>query len=244
LKLDATSPVPLYYQLKETLREEIISGTFKPGNPFPSETLLCEQFEVSRFTVRQAVGDLVREGLLTRQQGKGTFVTAPKIDQDLLGFYSFSREMASKGHSVTGRVLSITKIPPRKRHQHLFSLKEDELVYQVFRLRFVNGEPVILEKIYLPASLCPELEQYDLSSTPQLYKIFHDVYGLELTGVSKALEPSLADQYEASVLGIKPGAAVLLIDRTSHTIGNKVVVLSTWVVRGDRCRHYIDPAVT
>src|SRR5665647_2612042 len=116
--LDETSPVPLYYQLQEIIRSRIESGQWQPGQQLPPEAELCEEFSLSRGTVRQALADLVREGLLHRRRGKGSFVATPKISQDLMsfatGFSAYAKqaigtELANRGLAARSR----DACPPR-----------------------------------------------------------------------------------------------------------------------------------
>jgi GntR family transcriptional regulator len=240
--LDAESVVPLYYQLKEILREDIEGGVWGPGEAIPSENELCERYVVSRATVRQAVGELCRQGLLYRRQGKGTFVAGAKLSEDLLGFYSFSREMRAKGHTVTSRVLSLEEARPSDGLRRTLGLGEDERVTQVVRLRLVDDEPLFLEKTAIPARLSPGLGEQDLSASPVFHRLLTERCGVRLAGVRKTIEPALADRYEAEVLGIRRGAPVLVVERLTLDAAGRPVVHGKWVVRGDRCKHYIDPA--
>jgi GntR family transcriptional regulator len=240
--LDPDSIVPLYYQLKEILREDIAAGVWKAGDTFPSEAELCVQYDVSRATVRQAIGDLVKERLLHRRQGRGTFVAEPKLQEDLLGFFSFSAEMTAKGHTVQSEVLSVDLVSPSAGLRLLFKLSPDEEVNQIVRLRRVDGEPLFLEKTSIPRKLASRLLEKDLSSNPIFLRLLTEEYGIRPHSVKKAIEPALADQYEAQVLGIQVHAPVLILERTAYDISGAPVVFTKWVVRGDRCKHYIDPS--
>ena len=110
-KINHDSPVPRYYQLKEIINEGIISGEWGIGDLIPSENQLCKTYGVSRNTAQRALDELVHEGILTRRQGVGTFVTAPRIEQALSEFYSFSDAVSAHGykHSVTAPSISVEK---------------------------------------------------------------------------------------------------------------------------------------
>ena len=105
MKLDKSLPVPLYYQLAETLREQIESGAIKPGAQLPSERELGDQLAISRMTVRKALLDLASEGLIYTRVGKGTFVAEPKIDQRLQGVTSFTQDVRGRGARPASQVL-------------------------------------------------------------------------------------------------------------------------------------------
>ena len=158
------SPIPLYFQLKELLRQEIESGRWQPGQQIPSETEMCEAFGISRTVVRQALRELEYHGLLYREQGKGTFVAEPKISeslvQDLSGFYE---DMVAKGLTPVTRVLRQEIQPANKKvARYLHIQPGDEIVF-IERVRSVGGEPIVLVTTYLPYHVCPDLVDEDLS---------------------------------------------------------------------------------
>src|SRR3569833_738583 len=105
--LNKNIPIPLYYQLKERLTQQIMGGDFQPGTLMPSERELSDRYGISRMTVRQALGEMVKEGLLLREQGKGTFVAEPKITQGLLRLTSFSEDMQSRGLKPDSHVRAV-----------------------------------------------------------------------------------------------------------------------------------------
>src|SRR5690349_24938010 len=104
-------PLPRYYQLKEIIRERIMAGEWEPGALIPSERELCEQYGISRMTARQSITELVNEGYLYREQGKGTFVAQPKITQSLTTLTSFTEDMKARAQRPITRVLSREMYP-------------------------------------------------------------------------------------------------------------------------------------
>src|SRR5690349_19645318 len=105
----SAGPTPLYDQLKEILRQEIAKGAYRPEEQLPSETQLVQRYNISRTTVRQALNDLVNEGILYRRQGKGTFVAPPKIEQELVRLTDFVEDMAQAGLNPSSKVISLTE---------------------------------------------------------------------------------------------------------------------------------------
>src|SRR5215472_7045288 len=105
------SPVPRYHQLKEILREKIRAGEWKPGDIIPSERELSENYGISRMTARQAITDLVNEGVFYREQGKGTFVTKRKITQQLMRLTGFTEDISARGQRPGTKVLSAHMLP-------------------------------------------------------------------------------------------------------------------------------------
>ncbi|MDI6823660.1 MAG: GntR family transcriptional regulator [Bacillota bacterium] len=237
--LDQNSVLPLYYQLKEVLREEIEGGAYRPGDLLPSERELCARYGVSRITVRQAVLDLVREGLLERRRGKGTFVRRPKVEDDLLGFYDFTRRMRDKGKEQTVRLLAVETVQSKGAASWL-NLEASEPLVRVTRLRIIDGEPLILERAFFPVRYFPGLEKKDFSAAPIYYHLITEEYGFTVVRARKYIEPVLLDRFEAGVLGVKKGAPGLLLVRITYGKGEIPISLNKWLVRGDRCRHYIE----
>jgi GntR family transcriptional regulator len=238
--LSSDSVLPLYYQLKETLRSDLLGGRWQPGEAFPSEAELCSQYQVSRATVRQALSALVIEGLLLRKQGRGTFVGQPKIQEDLLGFYNLSQQLSTKGIATSSQVVAKRAIPVPPLLGRVFDLSEGALVHEIIRLRFAGGDPLLLEWTYVPDRYCPDFSREDLNSTPVFFNLLVGRYGLVLKGAKKWIEPIASSQYEAELLQIRKGSPALLIDRHTYDDRGRVVVVGKWVVRGDRCRHYVD----
>lgn len=236
--LDPSSIVPVYYQLKVLLRKEIAGGVYLPGEVIPSEHELTRRYGISRSTVRQALADLVQEGLLERIQGKGTFVAQPKLQDDLLGRSTFKRQMEERGLETSIRVLQKHSNMATKRDQKLFGIESNETMFRLLRLISVSDEPVFIESWDIPQRHCPGLLELDLGQA--FYSILIGQYKLPLHRVVKFIEPALADDFEADVLGIKRGSPVLLIERGSYPpTGDHALVMCKWIVRGDRCRHLI-----
>lgn len=236
--LDTSGVVPVYYQLKELLRQEIASGAYTPGSQIPSEHDLMRQFSVSRATVRQALGDLVTEGLLVKRQGKGSFVADPKIVEDLTGMDSFRRQMDQRGMRTSIKLLAQYWLPASYRERELFALQSDERVFRVLRQISVQDEPIFIESYEIPERHCPGLLELDLSVF--FAEIVFGHYKLNINRVVKYIEPALADDFEAKTLGIKKASPVMLVERISYPPGDSAALLTTkWIVRGDRCRHVV-----
>jgi len=238
MPLDEKSFVPLYYQLTEELRENIENGEWPPNSLIPSETELCERYKVSRGTVRQALSQLVQEGLLYRKQGKGTFVAEPKITQQLNRFYSFAQDMREKGLRPSSLLLQKEKILPDSYIKNILGLKEEEMVYKIMRLRLADEEPLILETSYLVEELFPDLDKEDVEKVP-LYDIILKKYRIKITRAKETFEPILIDEFEAKKLKIPVGSPALLVKRVTYTAGIPFEFRKS-VVRGDKCSYSVE----
>jgi GntR family transcriptional regulator len=233
MKLDKKSPIPLYYQLAERIREQIQSGILKPGEQLPSERDLSEQAAISRMTVRQAAAYLVREGVLVVKPGVGTFVAEPKLAHNTLHLLGFTEEIMQRGGVVTSRVLEHDiAVPPASVVAGL-NLGPEEQVVKIVRLRCCEETPLLLETIFLPARLCPGLAYEDLA-TKSLYALLVQQYMLHLNHARQTLEATVANQYESQLFGINPGTAMILLEGVTYDYQDQPVEYFKAVYRGDR----------
>lgn len=235
--LDNSSFLPLYHQLKEILKENIESGVWKPGDMIPSENQLIEEYNISRNTVKKALENLVQDGLLYRVQGKGTFVSRPKFEQSLAGFYSFSKVMRDRGLAPKDVIKSIEKVKVKSSIAKQLQLKEDEFVFELKRIRYAQGEPMIFETSYLPEKHFPGLTKEKIENN-SLYDLMQQEYGIFVTNAKETFEPVLIRAYESQFLDVKEGYPALLLDRTAYDSSGVPVEICRSIVRGDRCRFY------
>jgi GntR family transcriptional regulator len=148
--LERSNPLPLYYQLKEVLKQQIRAGHLAPHTSIPSEPELVAQYHVSRATVRQALTELVHEGLLYRQHGRGTFVCEPRIQQNISELTSFSDELRRRGKRPGGLLLVSELVRGSHEVRERLRLSDEEQVVRLERLRQADDVPVALEIDYLP----------------------------------------------------------------------------------------------
>ncbi len=233
MRLKRQAPTPLYVQLKDSLVAEITTGRYRSNQQLPSERELCERFKVSRMTVRQAITELVREGVVYARVGKGTFVSDPKINQELRTLTGFSQEMQARGGKPTSRVLE-AKIIPATAHlaQVLRVTAKTELVL-LSRLRMSNGIPRAIETAHLPHGLCPNLLRFNFAAE-SLYRVLEDEYGLRLVRAEQTIEAGLAGPIELELLQITPPAAILKMERLTFTNREAPVEYVVSTYRGDQ----------
>lgn len=231
--LDKQSPVPLYYQLAEVLRERIHSGQLRPGDQLPAERELSDQAGISRMTARQAVAYLVRQGLLEVKPGIGTFVAAPKLTHDALHLLSFTEEMMRHGGAVSSRVLeqSVTTAPLRVAAG--LRIAAGDPVVKLVRLRLVDGAPLLLETIFVPARLCPGLEGAPLESR-SLYAILEEEYYLHLQFARQTIEATVANEFESELFAIPLDTPMLLLEGVAYDQQERPVESFKAIYRGDR----------
>ncbi len=232
--IDRASPVPYYHQLKELLRDEILSGRWPAGTRIPSEPELCRTLDVSRTVVRHALGDLEHERLLRRRKGLGTFVAEPKIRgrlvQSLTGFHE---DMRSQGRSPRTRVLQQRVMPAgRTVAEHLQVARGSDVV-MIERVRSVDDETIVHVTTYLPHDLVPGLATVDLVDR-SLYATLLARYGLQIDHGRRMLESIAATADVAERLGVEVGEPLLYLRSVTYLANGRAIEYYEARHRGDR----------
>jgi GntR family transcriptional regulator len=214
VSLDHQSPVPLYLQLKDLLASRIADGLFQPGDVLPSERQLCEEFGLSRTTVREALRGLGRQGLIRTVPGRGAFVTTPRSDLTVkVSLTGFTGDMRREGVVPSSRLLDAGLImSPSAALVELMGLRPDDEVVGLERLRLINDVPLALHTVYLNHRLCPQILHHNLAEE-SLFDLLRSEYGLKLARAEEQVHAALADQREMELLGLPYPAAVLRTER-------------------------------
>ena len=187
--LDKSNPTPLYYQLKQILKEGIEKGVWKPGETIPTENEIVAQYGISRSTARQAILALVHDGYLRREKSKGTIVNSRTARVRFLGsLMSFSSEMATKGIPHSAQVLEQKIIQPDPEIAKKLNLSPGEEVYYLKRLRHVSDQPFLVDQHFIPYRLCPGIET-KYGDNKSLYELLQKDYGFDLHHGTIEFEP-------------------------------------------------------
>lgn len=237
-EINSESALPLYYQLKEIIREEIVIQELKPGDMIESEHVLMQRYKVSRNTVKKALEDLVFEGLLHRIQGKGTFVSYPKLEQSLSGFYSFSQVMKSKGLHPKDKIVKLDHTSADLVAAKSLGVEPGTRVIDLQRLRCANDEPIMFERSYIVDNIMPELT-VEMLERDSLYELML-LHGVIVSSAKESFEPIVLNEYEAKYLESKKGYPALLLHRVAFATSGQIVEYCRSIVRGDRCRFYTE----
>lgn len=206
-----------------------------PGTPVASERDLAQELGVSRPTVRAAVDELVDEGHLVRRHGKGTFTAPRKITQQLVGSADHALAVPPAEGTWTGHVIAFEAAAAGPGRALRFGIAAGESVLRLTRVRLVDGGPIALEQMELPAALFPGLAHDDLERG-NLYQIMRERYGVTVHDAVQTLEPTVANPDQADLLDIPVYAPLLQIQRTTHDTTGRVVEFTRSVYRGDRYR--------
>ncbi|NPC94768.1 GntR family transcriptional regulator [Bacillus sp. WMMC1349] len=232
------SHIPIYYQIETEIKKLVESANLKPGDLIPSEREFAEKYGVSRMTVRQAINNLVNEGILVRQRGKGTFISRPKIEQTLEGLTSFSEDMKSRGMSPGTKMLGFQIMNCDQRMALKLQINEGASVYEVKRIRLADGIPMAYEISYLPVDLIKGLTEEIMYAS--LYDYIENTLLLKIIRATQTLEPSIAYKAESESLDIDEGTPVLLIERYSYLENGRPFEYVKSIYRGDRYKFIID----
>lgn len=229
--LTKTGFVPYYLQLKEILHRSIKKGELKPGQLLPPERELCKRHQVSRITIRKALDLLMQEGFIFREQGRGTFVSKPPLEQPTQ-IISFTEQMESRGLSPSTRVLETGILPVSKEIGEYLALSPNEEVVFVKRLRLADNEPVALESSYLPYRFYPQILSENL--TGSLTKITEQKYHLRLKRAAQVVKAEPVFDEVAKILEVEPGTPALYIQRIAFLADNRPAEFLKAYYRGDR----------
>ena len=236
-KLDPKSPLPLYYQLKVCIREEIAKGTWKEEEMIPSENEISTACGISVGSVRKTLDGLVQDGILFRKHGKGTFVQ-PDFRFSYVRYFHSSNSDPRHDSLPVSEVLSIKTESPQHDAKKILKLAGKDRVILIKRLRRIQGVPALLENIFLPKKYFPDIDQSDFAEDP-LYPIYAKKYQVPVIGADDYYEPKVASVEEAEALMIRPGDPVIFIERISYTHGDKPVEYRKCTGRGDHFRYHV-----
>ncbi len=231
--LDKTSPIPLYYQLAQQLRERVRVGELRPGGLVPAERELSEVHGISRMTVRQALQYLVREEVLVARKGMGTYVAEPKIVYDPMHVLGFTEEMMRRGANASSRVIALNVVPASSAIAAKLDLIKGDKVIRIMRLRLGGAVPLLLETVHVPAARFPGLELADMART-SLYALMRDRYGVAPAGARHTMQAVPSSDEEAGHFGIPVGTPMILFQGVTVDDANVPIEYFKAVYRGDR----------
>lgn len=223
--------IPLYYQLESVLREKIRSGDLAEGTKLPTENELIEQYGVSRVTVRQALAALVRDGLLERVAGRGTFVKRARSVANSVRLTGFMEEAMAMSAGTRATVLDARFVKATLTQAQHLQIGPDESVWCLKRVRYVDEVPYAYVESYFPEGIGRQLAGEDLSLS--VLRLLEEKCRINLGEASAVVTAALADAYIASLLNTKVAAPLLMIDSTFYDLDRRPVQFVRGLYRSD-----------
>jgi GntR family transcriptional regulator len=211
------------------------------GDAIPSERLLSVRMGVSRLTLRAALDDLVREGYLIRRRGSGTFVSEPKIAQELT-LTSFTEDMQRRGMRPESRTLELTVVPAGARLGRFLHVSPSEPIVVAKRLRLADRETMAIETLHVREELVPGLSGKDLEEQ-SFYELLREQHGIVVVGGTQTIEPTVTNEEESEALGVPLHSPAFLFERFSRSDAGEIVEYVHSIYRGDRYRLVTDLSV-
>jgi GntR family transcriptional regulator len=230
--VDKQAALPAYVQIAAGLSSVLRSGAVPAGTLLPPERVLCEQYHVSRMTLRQAMGILDREGLIESHPGRGTFVRPRRLQKQEQEFRSFTEEIRLRGGVPESKLISFDVIEPGRAAREFFDLQRSDRVYEICRLRLKDGEPLAAERAQIPQRLAPGLDRYDLSKK-SLYATLEGRYGLVLEKSLEEISAELPNGKDRRLLKVPAKTAVLVVNRRTFSNAGAPLELTESRYRGD-----------
>ena len=235
MTIDRKNKVPLYEQLKLILRDQILLGELAPGMLLPTELQLCQEYDISRITVRNALSELEQSGLIERIQGRGSIVKSKTIRQSSSVVQGFTKSMASQGERPYSELLGkkiIVANPALENHFHL-PPNGNYMFWHFRRLRYFNNEPVVIMNHYVRKELGDKMLEYDLGNV-SYYSLYEKILNQPLYNSDGLITAVQASPEVASVLKVKIGTALIWYRGIAYLKGNITVEVNYSLFVGDR----------
>lgn len=237
MRIDKNSTIPLYSQIKDFLKLRIINGEWEPGFKIPTEKELAKHFNVSTITVKRGILELVNEGLLYRQSGRGTFVSK-REDKNIQQLVTL-RNAEGEGKQYPHKQLKFEEMVAGKEISKALEIEEKDLVYAIHRLKLEDTNPVGIEYTYLPrelfADITPAMFQDDL-----IYNIFTNKFSMTLKKARIYISTILASDYEAGILEISKGDQLFVLERFTYADDLRILEYSKFIIRQDKANYFIE----
>lgn len=235
--LDSKSPIPLYQQLENILRDKIDNKFWKENDMIPSENALSKDFGLSRMTVRSVLQKLAQDGLLYRVPGKGTFVSKPKLVSRPLSQAGIREQLDKMGYKSVTKLLRSLQLPATAKVARQLAVPEGTQIYDIQRMRLVDNKPFSIHSSYIPQSQCRDLlsRNFDFEKE-QLCDILLNGYGIEQKSMKETLEVVLARNDEAELLKVKKSYPLIHLENIIYAVDGSIIEYSSVLFRGDQIK--------
>ena len=233
--------MPLYHQLKASILRDIDAGRWRPGEQLPTEDALMQRFHVSKITVRQALRDLAQLGYIRREQGRGTFVQGPPLEEGPRELKSFTAEMRGHGLIACSRVLEQGIVPASAEIASMLAIGADTPVFRLHRLRLADTEPMGLQTAYVPTLLAPGIDHLSFADA-SLYEVLGTRYSLYPASARETHQAVAVPEDAAPLLRTPAGSPALMAERLTSLPDGRPLEYVHSIMRGDRYKIVLDLA--
>lgn len=233
------SRLPLYHRLHDQLRDDIESGVLRPGDRIPTEAELSARFGVSRTTVKQAIQQLVHAGLVYRIQGKGTFVSQPRIPRRLVGLISFHEEMSQRGFAPSTELIEAAVVPAARHVARALELQPGTAVLRLVRRRLADAVPIALQTTYLTGDMAALADDPQVA-TGSLYEAMERRFGQRPTLGREEYTAVVVSGDDARRLGVPDGSPALAVRRYASLEDGRPVEYTESLLRADRYTLHVE----
>jgi GntR family transcriptional regulator len=232
------STIPLYKRVKDRLRAGMLNGTYAPETQLPTEQALCDMFEVSRITVRQALEELRQEGAVKKVQGRGTFVASPQAYQNIDALQGFSEAMAPFGHHVSNRLEGLRFLETGEDIRSRLDIEDGTRVAEIKRVRLLDGVALSFETTYLSEPLARRLTELDLA-TRDIFGLIEQHGKVRIGHANVAMHAMAADEETVLLLGLAPLSPILRVERHVFDSNGDPILFEYLQFRGDAFQYRI-----
>jgi len=225
--------IPLYYQIETILRRKILSGELPPLTPIPTEDALAQEFDVSRITIRQALGLLEKDGLVIRQRGKGTFVSEGAKAYESAKLTGSMEDLILMGVQTSTKVLDFSWGEAPQTVKERLALEEELQVLRIEKIRLVDSKPFSYVINYLPKRIGEKIREQDVTAKPTLM-VLEENLGIRPDEADQTIEATIADAHVAPLLDIRVGDPLLKVERTVFDVKSRPVECVFVLYRADK----------
>ena len=238
---DAT---PLYVQLKQDLFQQMNLGQLKPGQPIPSERSLCAKYRISRTTVRQALSEMINAGILSRKQGKGTFVIERRVNQGLVRIVNFERTVLELGLKPSTQVLGNDVIPADIQMAKILDVPLTSQILKLTLLGKGDATPLVLYESYFPLQfgqrMAKKAAQLEKKGAPfSTYDLYERMGSVTPRSVAQTFEATTADDRLVAIMKVRKGLPIFMITSIFQTADQRPLEFRTALYRGDRYKFHL-----
>jgi DNA-binding GntR family transcriptional regulator len=228
----------LYLQLYEIIKKKIENSEWLVGSQIPTEDYLCKMFNVSRATVRTAVLELVRQGYVKRQQGKGTFIHRNMVSEGMPMLTNFREFLFEEGLTFSTNILARTVIMPIDDLDIKLDIPNDKHIIYIKRLHLADDEPVLLQESYIPYHICPLLLEEDIEQN-SLFDLFEKKYGIKITKIKNYAEITYLKADESALIKLAEGSPAILLTQYFYS-AETLIMYSRTIKRTDRFKFLME----